>query len=67
MASKNTILEWNYLWEQVVRNFGSDRITRQSPFVSPAQREQIYVAATGNDDSGHDLGDHACGLSEDNS
>jgi hypothetical protein len=52
MASKNTILEWNYLWEQVVRNFGSDRITRQSPFVSPAQREQIYVAATGNDDSG---------------
>lgn len=52
MASKQTILEWNHLWEQVVRNFGSDRTTRQSPFVSPSQRDQIYVAATGSDDTG---------------
>lgn len=52
MATKKNLLEWNYLWEQVVRNFGNDRTTRQSPFVSPSQREQIYVAVTGSDDTG---------------
>lgn len=52
MASKKNLLEWNFLWDQVVRNFGNDRTTRQSPFVSPSQRDQIYVAATGSDDTG---------------